>query len=149
MIDLPTIRVDADACPAQVRFIIERYARRRALPLLFYLDDSHELEPAYGEIRRVGKGRDAVDLVLINQTLAGDLVVTQDYGLAALALARRAKAIHPSGMIFNDHNIDQLLMERYFSARARQAGERTGHPRKRKQTDDWQFDKQLKRLLED
>lgn len=120
-----TIRVDADACPAAVRSQIERLARQYGTGLVFYIDDSHELHPAYGEVCQVGQGRDAVDFMLANQTKTSDIVITQDYGLAALVIARRARAIHPLGMIYSESNIDRLLLERHLAAKARQAGERS------------------------
>jgi uncharacterized protein len=122
-----TLRVDADACPTAVRINLEKLARRCGIELIFYIDDSHELHPAYGQVLQVGQGRDAVDLVLANQIIAGDIVVTQDYGLAALALARQARAIHPAGMAYTEANIDRLLFERHLAAKSRQARERS-HP---------------------
>jgi uncharacterized protein len=119
-----TIRVDADACPAAARSQIERLARQYGSGLVLYMDDSHDLHPTYGQICQVGQGRDAVDFMLANQTAAGDIVITQDYGLAALVLARRARAIHPTGMVYTENNIDRLLLERHLAAKARQAGER-------------------------
>ena len=143
----PVIRVDADACPVNVRIILEHYARRHQLGLIFYIDDSHELSPTYGEVRCVGRGHDAVDLVIVNQVTPGDLVVTQDYGLAALVLARRAFAIHPSGLIFDDLNIDQLLFERHLAARGRRFGERSAHARPRQKKQDLDFDRQLQVVM--
>lgn len=144
----PTIRVDADACAGTVRRSLEQISRKMKLALIFYIDDSHELQPEYGQVQQVGKGRDAVDLALINQTKPGDIVITQDYGLAALVLGRRARAIHPSGMAYTNENIDRLLMERHYSAKARQAGERTRNPKKRQKSDDLKFDEQFMRQLE-
>lgn len=144
---IPVIRVDADACPVNVRTILEHYARRHHLELIFYIDDSHELSPTYGEVRSVGRGHDAVDLVIVNQVANGDLVVTQDYGLAALVLARRAFAIHPSGLIFDDLNIDQLLFERHLAARGRRFGERSAHARPRQKKQDLDFDRQLQVVM--
>lgn len=140
---IPVIRVDADACPVNVRMILERYARRHQHKLVFYMDDSHELSPAYGEVRRVGSGHDAVDLVIVNQVEKNDLVVTQDYGLAALVLARGAHTIHPSGMIIDDLNIDRLLLERHLAARGRRFGERSTHIKPRQKKQDLDFDRQL------
>lgn len=144
----PTIRVDADACPAVVRHIIERVARKRHMDLIFYIDENHELYPSYGRVEQVGQGHDAVDLALINDVVCGDVVVTQDYGLAALVLARRAEAIHPGGRIFNDKNIDQLLFERHLSAKARQAGQRMVNPKRRRTEEDKSFEEQLCLILD-
>jgi hypothetical protein len=144
----PTIRVDADACPVSVRHTIERIARIRRISLVYYIDENHELYPNYGQVEQVGQGHDAVDMALINQVVSGDLVVTQDYGLAALALARRAEAIHPGGRIFSDQNIDRLLLERHLSAKARRAGQRTINPRRRKTADDKSFESQFRLILD-
>ncbi len=144
-----TIRVDADACPVAVRFTLERVARRRRLDLVFYIDENHELYPEYGRVAQVGQGHDAVDMALINDVISGDLVVTQDYGLAALVLARRACAIHPSGRVFTDDNIDRLLFERHLSAKARRAGQRVSSPRRRRTADDKSFEEQLLSMLAD
>lgn len=142
-----TIRVDADACPVGVRRNIESQARFFRTGLVFYTDDSHELAPEYGEVRQIGQGRDAVDLVLVNQLVPGDIVITQDYGLAALALARGASAMHPGGMQYTAFNIDALLAERHLAARARKAGERYRRPRARQASDDVSFGNQLKTLI--
>ena len=142
-----TIRVDADACPAGVRRNIESQARYHHLELIFYTDDSHELSPEYGVVRQIGQGRDAVDLALVNQLSAGDIVISQDYGLAALALARGAAALHPGGMVYTEHNIDALLAERHMAARARKAGERFRRPRPRQSSDDQNFGNRLRDLI--
>jgi uncharacterized protein YaiI (UPF0178 family)/GNAT superfamily N-acetyltransferase len=146
--DACQIHVDADACPIGARFSIERLARHYHLKLFYYIDDSHELYPEYGQVRQVGQGHDAVDLALVNQIRGGDIVVTQDYGLAALVLSRRAVAIHPSGKLYTEKNIDNLLAERHLAARARKAGERFRQPKKRKREDELNLAGQLKRQIE-
>jgi uncharacterized protein YaiI (UPF0178 family) len=77
------ILVDADACP--VKNIIEKIARQYGLPVLMLIDTSHILASDYSEIILVSKAPDAVDFALINRTVRGDIVVTQDYGVAAMA----------------------------------------------------------------
>jgi uncharacterized protein len=144
----PAIRIDADACPANVRRDAGRLARQYGLQLVFYIDDSHELQPDYGEVRQVGKGHDAVDLALANQIIAGDFIITQDYGLAALSLAKRAQALHPSGMVYTASNIDRLLLERHLAAKSRKAGERVHHPAKRRKSDDLYLYDHLKQMIE-
>lgn len=145
--DVWQIRVDADACPSAVRGSIEKLARRHQIGLIYYIDDSHELSPDYGLVLQIGKGRDAVDLALVNQAVKGDIIVTQDYGLAALALARGAAAIHPGGMLYTEFNIDRLLAERHLAAKARKAGERFSRHNKRKPADDQNFFNQLNELI--
>ncbi len=77
------ILIDADACP--VTRIAETIARRHGLPVTLLCDTSHVLTSDYSEIRVIGAGADAVDIALINLCRRGDIVVTQDYGVAALA----------------------------------------------------------------
>lgn len=132
------ILVDADACP--VKEIIERIAINHEIPVVMLIDTSHILSSDYSEIVLVSKAPDAVDFALINRTAKGDIVVTQDYGVAAMALGKGAYAIHPGGKVFTDHNIDILLMERDIARKARRSGERVkSHTGKRTTEDDERF----------
>ena len=139
------ILVDADACP--VKEIIESVAKEMKIPVIMLIDTSHILSSQYSEIISVSKAPDAVDFALINRTSKGDIVVTQDYGVAAMALGKGAYAIHPSGKIYTDRNIDVMLMERDIAKRCRRAGERVkGHSKKRTSEDDSRFAEALVRL---
>lgn len=132
------ILVDADACP--VKDIIEEVASAFKLRVLMFIDTSHILYSDYSEIIPVSKAPDAVDFALINRTEAGDIVVTQDYGVAAMALGRRAFAIHPAGKVYDDSNIEQMLMERDLAKELRRSRERIGgRPKKRTYQDDERF----------
>ena len=143
-----TIYVDADACP--VTHIVERVARERGIPLMLLCDTSHVLTSDWGEVRVIGQGADAVDLALINLCRRGDLVVTQDYGVAALALGKGAMAIHQSGRRYTDENIDGLLMERHLARVARRRSKNHLHgPAKRTRQDDLRFEESLCRLLDE
>ena len=102
------IFVDADACP--VVHQSETVARKYNVPVVLLCDTNHILSSDYSEVRAVGAGADAVDLALINLCRAGDIVVTQDYGVAALALGKRAYAVHQNGWQYTDENNDRLLM---------------------------------------
>lgn len=133
------ILVDADACP--VKNIIEKVAKEFRIPVLMLIDTSHILTSGYSEVITVSKAADAVDFALINRTGGGDIVVTQDYGVAALALARGAYAVHQNGKIYTDDNIDQLLMERDIASKCRRAGERIGkNSKKRTAEEDKHFE---------
>ncbi len=132
------ILVDADACP--VTHIVIRLARQHHIPVLLVTDDSHVMQSDYAEVVTVGQGSDAVDLALINRAQSGDIVVTQDYGVAALALGKRCLAIHQSGMRYTNENIDLLLSERHESRKARKAGKRGGGFKKRTAEDDERFE---------
>lgn len=131
----PRILVDADACPG--KGIILEIAARHGLDTIFFIDTSHVLSPeAYGEVVTVEKGRDSVDIALINRTRRGDVVVTQDYGLAAMAMGRGAFTLHPNGFIYHESNMDRLLFERHLSGVIRKAGGRTKGPKKRSAGED-------------
>ena len=90
--DTMTIYIDADACP--VTRIAENIARRYGIPVTLLCDTNHRLASDYSTVRVIGAGADAVDIALINLCQRGDVVVTQDYGVAALALGKGARAIH-------------------------------------------------------
>lgn len=139
------ILVDADACP--VKEIIEEVAQELGLPVIMFIDTSHILSSGYSEIVSVSKAPDAVDFALINRTCRGDIVVTQDYGVAAMALGKGAHAIHPGGKVYTDSNIDVMLMERDIAKQCRRAGERIkGHTKKRTQVDDNRFTRAFREL---
>ena len=123
------ILVDADACP--VKEIIEKVAREYNIKVIMLIDSSHILYSDYSEIYTVGQGKDAVDIALINKTEQSDIVVTQDYGVAALALGKGAYAINNNGLIYTNDNIDRMLFERHISSRIRRGGGRISGFRKR------------------
>lgn len=117
------ILVDADACP--VKRIIVRLARQKGVPVTMLIDTSHELNDGYSSIITVDKRADSVDFALVAILSADDIVVTQDYGLAAMALAKGAKAVNQNGLVFTGANIDKLLMERYIGRKTRMSGGKT------------------------
>ena len=107
------IWVDADACP--VVALVERAARRRGIPVTLLCDTNHVLTSDYSQVVVVGAGADAVDFELVNRCGKGDLVVTQDYGVAAMALGKGAWGIHQSGKWYTQDNIGALLMDRHLA----------------------------------
>lgn len=116
---VPQILVDADACPVVRQ--AEELACRYSLPMTILCDEHHLIQSDYAQVRHVSSGADAVDIALINLCRKGDLVVTQDYGVAAMALGRGAYAMHHSGMRYTDANMDRLLMERHAAGKMRRA----------------------------
>ena len=116
---MPNILVDADACPVVRQ--VEAAARLHHLPLILLCDEHHLMYSDYAQVRHVSSGADAVDIALMNLCKCGDIVVTQDYGVAAMALGKAAYAIHHSGKRYTDDNIEQLLMERHLAKKARRA----------------------------
>lgn len=114
---LPNILVDADACPV-VR-LVEAAARKNNLPVTLLCDEHHVISSDYAQVQHVSSGADAVDIALMNLCHRGDVVVTQDYGVAAMALGKGAYAIHHSGKRYTDDNIDMMLMERHLAKKVR------------------------------
>ena len=104
------ILVDADVCP--VVSIVERVAEKYGIPVVLLCDTNHVLQSEYSEVKVIGAGADAVDFALVGLCQKGDLVVTQDYGVAAMILGKGAYGIHQSGKWYTDENIDRMLMER-------------------------------------
>lgn len=143
-----TIYVDADACP--VIRITEECARKFNLPVVLLCDTNHILSSAYSEVVTIGAGADAVDFALINRCKKGDIVVTQDYGVAALALGKGAHPIHQSGKWYTNDNINQMLMERHIAKEERRKSSKhhLKGPKKRTTEDDLRFEEALLKLIE-
>lgn len=143
------ILVDADACPV-VR-ITEQTAREHGIPVTLLCDTNHILSSDYSEIKVVDHGRDSVDLALINLCASRDIVVTQDYGVAALALGKGAYAIQQSGHIYRDGNIEGLLQDRWAGQKARRSHEKVHlkGPKKRTPEDDEHFRRALEDLIKE
>ncbi len=143
-----TIYIDADACP--VIRIAEGIARKHGIPVTLLCDTNHQLTSDYSTIRMISAGADAVDLALINLCRRGDIVITQDYGVAALALGKGAKAIHQSGRQYTDENIDGLLMERHLAKKARRSGKHhLKSPARRTEEDDRRFAESFEYMIQE
>lgn len=143
------ILIDADACP--VIKITEKTAREYQIPVTLLCDTNHILQSDYSTVKTIGAGADAVDFALINLCKKGDIVVTQDYGVAAMALGKGAYAIHQSGRRYTDENMDRLLMERHLSKKARRASAKNHlkGPAKRSKEDDFIYEQSLRKLVEE
>ena len=141
------IYVDADACP--VVKIVENIAMEYGIPVILLCDTNHIINSEYSEVIIVGAGADAVDFKLISLCNKGDIVVSQDYGVAAMALGKQAYAIHQSGKWYTNENIDQLLMERHLAKKARRSNSRNHlkGPRKSTDEDDKRFVESFRKLI--
>ena len=141
------IFVDADACPVVSQ--ASAASRRHVGPVTRRGDTTQWRRSDYSEVKVIGAGADAVDFALVNLCRAGDIVVTQDYGVAAMALGKRAYALHQDGWQYTDENIDRLLAERHMAKKARRASHRNHlkGPRKRTEAEDARFAESLERLL--
>lgn len=140
------IIVDADACP--VKDIIVKVAKEYSLQVLMLADTSHIINDGYSQVMVIAQGRDAVDIALINETHKGDIVVTQDYGVASMALGKQAFAMHHNGFLYDEDNMDRLMFERYLGQKVRRAGGRTKGPQKRNQEDNRRFEAALRQLCQ-
>lgn len=141
------IFVDADACPVIPQ--VEAVAKKYNIAVTLLCDTNHVLHSDYSQVRIIGAGADAVDFALINICKKGDIVVTQDYGVAAMALGKGAYSIHQSGRWYTNANIDILLMERHIAKTARRASAKSHikGPRKRTREDNETFAASLESFI--
>ncbi len=139
------IIVDADACPG--KHIIEKAAKENNIEVIMYCDIEHVITSDYSTVKYVDKGFQSADVALTNAAKKDDVVITQDYGVAAMALGKKAYAISPKGYIYDDNNIDKLLFERHISAKVRRGGGKTSNPKKRTKEDDERLYKNLIKLI--
>lgn len=141
------IIVDADACP--VVGIVEATARQYKIPVTLVCDTSHQLQSDYSEILVVEKGADSADFKIITISRKGDIVVTQDYGVASMCLGKGVFPIHHSGRWYTAENIDRLLFERHVAKRVRRKSNKNHMkgPKKRTTEDDEHFEESLRRLI--
>ncbi len=140
------ILIDADGCP--VVSIAIACAGQRALSVLLICDSAHVFEREGAQTITVSKGADSADFRLVNLIQKGDLVITQDYGLAAMALAKQALVLNQNGMRYTNDNIDALLLARHTARKIRMGGGRLKGPAKRTKDDDDAFAKALCALLD-
>ena len=140
------VLVDADACP--VKEIIVRLAKQRNIPVTMLIDTAHQLNDGYSQVITVDKQTDSVDFALMGLLTREDVVVTQDFGLAAMVLGKGARAVNQNGMVYTNDKIDKLLMERHIGAKVRRSGGRTKGPAKRTKEDNGRFEAAFERLLD-
>ena len=137
------IYVDADACP--VIRIVENIARKYNIETTLICDTNHVLTSDYSDVVTVSAG----DFKLVNLCTRDDIVVTQDYGVAAMALSKGAYAIHQSGKWYTNDNIDQMLMQRHITKCAKRASSKKhikGH-KKRSNEDNIHFAESFEKLV--
>ena len=140
------IIVDGDACPGIS--IIENIAKKYGFELIVFCDIHHYIQLDYGEVKVVDSGFQSVDMYVVNISKEKDIVISQDYGVAAIALGKGAYVINPKGYYYNEENIDRLLEERHISQKIRRAGGRTNNPKKRTKEDDLRLEKNLIKIIE-
>ena len=121
--------IDADGCPVINQAVSA--ATRRHVESFLICDTAHSFTRRGAETIVVDKGADSADFAIAARLLPGDLCITQDYGLAAMALSKGAKVIDQNGMRYTAENIDGLLSSRAEAAKIRRAGGRLKGPAKR------------------
>lgn len=139
------ILIDADGCPVVKQ--ATQIAKENNIEVVIFCDTSHIINSDYAQIITVSKGADSVDFALVNEVKSDDIVVTQDYGLAAMVLSKGGKAITQNGMIISDSNLELLLTSRYESKKARMSGAHLKGPKKRTVQNDEAFVKSFKSML--
>lgn len=144
---MPAILIDADACPVVNETI--QIAGQYGFRCILICDTAHEMHREGAETVIVSKGADAVDFVLVNRVQKNDIVVTQDYGLAAMVLAKQGHPIDQNGRLYTDDNIDQLLYARHNAQKIRMSGGRLRGPKKRRKENNLRFEKSLRKLCEE
>lgn len=141
------IYVDADACP--VIRIVENIAKKYNIETTLICDTNHVLTSDYSDVVTVSAGADAVDFKLVNLCTHDDIVVTQDYGVAAMVLSKGAYAIHQSGKWYTNDNIDPMLMQRYITKCAKRASSKNHikGSKKRSNEDNIHFAESFEKLV--
>ncbi|WP_281888193.1 YaiI/YqxD family protein [Paenibacillus sp. YYML68] len=140
------IMVDADACPVKPE--IRQAAALHGVPVLMVASFDHRLQPEEGvQIVQVDRSSQSADLYIANKVSPGDVLVTQDFGLAALALGKRAYAMSNRGQLYQDKSIDFLLERRHEQARLRRGGKYTKGPKPFTEQDRQIFLQSLTKLL--
>ncbi len=140
------VLIDGDGCP--VVGIAAQVCQTKQVPCLLLCDTAHEMRRGDVQVLTFDKGADSVDYALANRVRAGDIVVTQDYGVASMCLARGAQVLHQDGWEYTQWNIDALLLERHEAQKFRRGGGRTKGPGKRRPEQDRSFREALLGLLE-
>jgi uncharacterized protein YaiI (UPF0178 family) len=149
VLSVAKIFIDADACPVTRDALA--IARTQSVPVVLVANESQNLgqfaDRAGVQILQVGSGRDAADFAMVPRLAPGDVVVTNDTGLAAMALARGARAVNPRGRVYQAATIDAELAVRHAEQRHRRAGGRTSGPTPFQEEDREKFRQSLRRLL--
>lgn len=140
------VLIDADACP--VTDITAKLCKKYQIRCILMCDTAHVMQCEGAQTLIFDKGADSVDFALVNRVNPGDIVITQDYGLASMCLAKRARILHQDGWEYTEYNISGLMEQRHAAKKFRMAGGRTKGPAKRKPEQDAAFQKALESLLQ-
>ncbi len=139
------IIVDADACPVKNEII--KTAKRNGIEVIMVCDTSHVISDGYSRVITVDKGSDSADFKIVNISKTGDIIITGDYGVAAMALSKGAKALGNSGIIYTDFNIDSFLAKRHMAKENRRKGGKFTKIKKRTSDENANFTASLTKLI--
>ncbi len=145
--DIMRIFVDADGCP--VVDIAIKVAKSYGLEIVVVKNYSHELADDYATIVTVDESPDSADFYIANNAIKGDIVITQDYGLAAMALGKCAFCLNQNGLIISSKNISMLLERRHINREIRRKHKKYTKFKKREPKQDIKFEKSLIWLIEE
>lgn len=140
------VLIDADACP--VTGIAVDLCRKYSVPCILLCDTSHTIYKDGADTLIFDKGSDSVDFALVNRTTPGDIVITQDYGLASMCLGRDVRVLHQDGWEYTLDNISGLMEQRHIAKKHRMSGGRIKGPAKRTRQQDIAFEKAFQQLLQ-
>ena len=140
------VLIDADGCP--VVDIAIRLCKKHQAACVLLCDTAHELHREDAVTLVLDKGADSVDFALVNRVSPGDIVITQDYGLASMCLSRKARVLHQDGWAYTEDNIQALLFQRHAAKAYRNAGGRVKGPSKRTPQQNNSFSVALEALIQ-
>lgn len=140
------IVIDGDACPSIS--IIEKIAKEESIEVLIFCDIHHYINSDYSTVKVVDSGFQSVDMHVVNNAFEHDIVITQDYGVAAMCLPKKTFVLNPKGYRYTDENISRLLEERHLSQKIRRGGGKTLNPKKRSKEDETRLIVNLKKIIE-
>ncbi len=143
----PRIIVDADACPRNVLQMCSSVGREMEVSLVTVASFNHDIQSDDHIV--VDDSPEAADIKIMNMMRSRDIIVSQDWGLAAMALARGAACVSPRGHEYDEDQMDGMLEIREALAKHRRSGGKTGGPKKRVQRDDGRFEATLRRLVKE
>lgn len=139
------IYVDADGCP--VVDIAINLAKEYKLEIIVVKNYAHVLDDDYATIVTVDISRDSADYYIVNKVQKGDIVISQDYGFAAMALSKGAICITQNGLIISSENIDGMLNSRHINQKLRREQKIYSKIKKRSPMANVQFEKSLRSLI--
>lgn len=142
------IFIDADGCPVVDTAV--KIAKENNIECIIVTDTAHHFCKNGAKTITVSTGADSADFALVNLLERNDIAITQDYGLAAMCLAKGAYPINQNGLVFDSNNIDSLLLARHAAKKLRKSGKhRLKGPSKRTKQQDTAFEKSLRKVIAD